>query len=151
MIWIIGIGIFLFLLFAFPRQTGVTIGSLVAIVAVIVAYFYIQDQAEKSRVARVAVQATYGGALCTDPNFPLLLVIHNGSDRTFAKLSIDVFANREGYSDSLVFENIYSDKIMQPNENYSACWSVGDYQMKTLKFPAPTLNWKAVISFVTWQ
>jgi hypothetical protein len=151
MVWIIGIGIFLFLLFMFPRQTGLTIGSLVGIATAIAGYFYLQDQANNRKRALVTVNAAYGGTLCTDPNFPLSLIIQNGSDAALDKLSIDVTANRVGYSDDVFFEYFSSDKIMQPNEYYSACWRLDDYKMKALQFPPLTLTWKAKASIVTWR
>jgi hypothetical protein len=151
MIWIVGIGMFLFLLFMFPRQTGITIGLLVGIAAAIAGYFYLQDQADRRNRALVTVNAAYGRTLCTDPNFPLSLVIHNGSKVALDKLSIDVTANRVGYSDDVFFEYFSSDKIMQPNEYYSACWSLDDYKMKALQFSPLTLNWKAKASIVYWH
>ncbi len=151
MVWIVGIGILLFLLFTFPRQTGIAIGSLVGIAAAIAGYFYLQDQANNKKRELVSVDAAYGGSICTDPNFPLSLVIHNGSSEPLDRLSIDVTANRVGFSDDLFFEYFSSDKIMQPNEYYSACWRLEDYKVKALQFPPSTLTWNAKISTVEWH
>jgi hypothetical protein len=151
MIWIVGIGIFLFLLFMFPRQTGVTIGILVGIAVAIAGYFYLQEQADIKRRALVSIDVAYGGTVCTDPNFPLSLVIHNNSDAALDKLSIDVTANRVGFSDNVFFEYFSSDKILRPNEYYSACWRLDDYKLKALQYPPTTLTWNAKVSTVTWQ
>ena len=151
MVWIVGIGIFLFLLFMFPRQTGVTIGLLVALGAAIAGYFYLQDQFAQRKESQILISASFDASVCSDPKFPLSLRIHNGANTALDKLSIRVFANRNGFSDELYNDFYSSDKIMQSGENYSACWSLSDYKLKELGMPPAYLNWKAIVSTVQWH
>jgi hypothetical protein len=151
MVWIVGIGITLILLFTFPRQMGIVFVSLVGIAAAVAGYFYFVEQTNIKKKALISIKATYDGTLCTDPNFPLSLVVHNGSNEVLNRLSLEVTASRVGYSDNVFSDYFTSDKIMQPNEYYSSCWRLDDYKIKALQLPPLVLTWKAKISAVTWQ
>jgi hypothetical protein len=151
MVWIAGIGITLILLFTFPRQMGIVFVSLVGIAAAVGGYFYFVEQTNIKKKSLISINATYDKTQCTDPNYPLSLVVHNGSTEVLNRLSLEVTANRVGYSDSVFFDYFTSDKIMQPNEYYSSCWSLDDYKMKALQFLPSALTWKAKVSSVTWQ
>jgi c-di-AMP phosphodiesterase-like protein len=134
MVWIFVIVIllvFLFLLFNFPKQTlGFLAIAVLAIVGLIYYWIYLPSQEgeerEKERaryVAKVTVAVNYNSKEC-EKDFPLAIIITNGSQRTINDVEWTIGVFRPGYSSNLAgYENDYSsDKILAPGERWRACY-----------------------------
>jgi hypothetical protein len=148
MAWVIGIGIFLFLLFAFPRA----IVGLIVLCGVIIGGALLWDKIKTDERARLraAVTVTVAHDLeqCS-PEYPLFVRINNGSENTVEKVSFGVDGNRAGYSDP-IYESDYqgysSDKIIARGDSWSTCWTLPrtaygtSEQMLALHLPE-TLVW----------
>ena len=116
MAWVIGIGIFLFLLFVFPRAMV----GLIVLCGVGIGGFLLWDKIKTDERARlrasVTVTVTHDLERCS-PEHPLFVQIHNGSEGTIEKVSFGIEGNRAGYSDPLYdssgsgYQSYSSDKI----------------------------------------
>lgn len=128
MVWIVGIGIGLFLLFAFPRQMLLLIAGLTVLGLGTWAYLYYQEQSRKSLEEKVHVLVVYDADRCNE-EFPLLVTIRNTSKETVESTSFDLSGFRSGHS-APVYQRGYldykTDKIIPPGKGYSGCWRVPD-------------------------
>jgi hypothetical protein len=62
---------------------------------------------------------------CSDPNFPLFVLIGNQSDKKILKVNFDIFVTKKGYSSKLNnYQSYDSDKIIKKNEGFSSCYTV---------------------------
>lgn len=121
MVWVVGIGIFLFLLLAFPKQIGAVI--LLIIVAIGALYFYLY-QGQQARARKNAmILATAGADQACGSEYPLQIKFTNTTSETLLKVNFDLYGYRPGYSDAVVSSYLRSsDRIMKPGDVYSACW-----------------------------
>ena len=89
MAWGVGIGLFVALLFAFPRATG---GVLLFVAVTLGAIFLWNQQQTKKRAqqrAAVTVSAAYDLRSC-QVEHPIRVTINNGSDRSVLKVTFKV-------------------------------------------------------------
>ena len=148
MAWVIGIGIFLFLLFAFPRA----VVGLIALCGVGIGGFFLWNKIEtdeRNRLrASVTVTVTHDLERCS-LEYPLLVRIHNGSENAVEKVSFGIEGNRAGYSDPL-YDSGYlgysSDKIIAGGEGWTSCWTLprqayGTSEQRIALYPPETLVW----------
>lgn len=135
MIVIIGIiigviGLTLFFIFKFPKQTGILVISLVGILILMI---YVDSRHEKQKQL-VLVGVTYDVQSCPVSR-PLLINIHNETQKTVLAISAKIEVRKKGYSKNLVLngsiEPIKTDKIIKSGEKFSFCW------------PLPTLDAEA--------
>lgn len=150
MAWVIGIGIFLFLFFTFPRAMG----GLIALCGLAIGGFLLWIKLENDNRARerasISITASYDLERCSS-DFPLLIGIVNGSDKMLEAVSFGVEGYRAGYSDPL-YDSGYlgysSDRIIASNDGWTNCWTlprqaygVSDQIIATN--PPDTLSWSA--------
>ena len=158
MAWVIGIGIFLFLLFAFPRAMV----GLIVLCAVVIGGFLLWDNIKTDARARlraaVTVTISHDLELCS-PEYPLFIRIHNGSEDTVEKVSFGIVGNRAGYSDPL-YDSGYlgysSDKIIASGEGWASCWTLprtayGTSEQRLALYLPETLVWTVKNSSPTFR
>lgn len=129
MAWIVGTGLLLLLLFAFPRQM---IGLLLVLLFAAGGIFLVLKQKgdrqaeERARVrSQVTVAVRYDPDLCA-PSHPLAITVSNGADRTLKKVSFDLKGYRPGYSDPVLEGSWFdysTDRIILPSQDWLTCWS----------------------------
>lgn len=150
MVWIVGICIYLLLLFIFPRAVlGLIV---VAVVGIGAAFFIVNQSNEKlaKKKAGVVVTVFHNTKKCSEEN-PLFIGINNKSGSTLKRVSFTVTGYRKGYSKP-VYQSNYgtyyeSDRIIENDTGWGNCWSVPklDYGVpkdSATLFPANTMNWK---------
>lgn len=150
MAWVVGIGIFLFLLFAFPKQiVGVIVFIALAGLA-LWAYIEAQSNAAAKERARIvtSVNASNG---CSDPEYPIGVTFSNGTDKRITEIGFTLAATRRGYSSSVYSRYLTNDRIMNAGQVYFGCWRIDpwDLQYGQIKgFDVKTLEWTSTISSV---
>ena len=150
MAWVIGIGIFLFLLGAFPRA----IGGFIVLCGLTIGFVLFLDKQESDKRAKdraaISITVSYNLDRCS-PGFPLFIRIVNGSLKTLEAVSFSIEGHRTGYSKPL-YESDYlgysSDRIITSNDGWASCWTLprqaygASDQIITLN-PPDTLAWSA--------
>ena len=150
MVWVIGIGIALFLLFAFPRQAFGLIAVLVAIGCIVIGHLYWVDEQEKAKTALVRTTATYNPTFCTDARWPIQIEISNGSNQSIDEVTFYLSAFKTGYSSAQYGGYLTSDRIIAPRTTFTNCWSLNDYSWTAEPKIASFYNWEAKTSSVRW-
>ncbi|ANL48629.1 hypothetical protein AMC87_CH04008 [Rhizobium phaseoli] len=140
MAWVVGIGIFLFLLFAFPRQIVGLIAILAAVIFGLWAYSSLNENARKASLRSLFVTVS---ATCNRSDYPLYVTLTNGTGKTVTSTSFKVSGYKPGYSSSVASEWLTTDKIMKPGEVYTACWRVNGYG-KEIDYSG--LEWRAEVT-----
>jgi hypothetical protein len=158
MAWVIGIGIFLFLLFAFPRAMV----GLIVLCGVGIGGFLLWDKIKTDERARlraaVTVTVTHNIERCS-PEYPLFIRIQNGSEDTVEKVSFGIEGNRAGYSDPLYdsgYQGYSSDKIIASGEGWANCWTLprtayGTSEQRLALYLPETLVWTVKNSSPTFR
>lgn len=148
MAWVVGIGVFLFLLFAFPKQ----VGSIILLIILAVGAFWLYlSQEQEANARRKAKILTVAGAdsVCNDPEFPLKIQFTNTSDEKLLRVSYSLEGFQPGYSDVVVSDYLRSsDRIMQPGDVYSACWRYPEAYGKQVDYTG--LKWVARVTSATF-
>lgn len=142
--WAIGIGVFLFLLFAFPEQMLGLIGLCLLIGLAVVAYFWINDLKERRVASQIGVAASYAPSLCS-PNFPIMVTTQNNTRRVVTKVYFNLVGFRPNHSDSVASAYQSSDRILKPSEAYGGCYPLPFGFSAT--DPA-AVNWRAEVTKV---
>ena len=146
MMWIVGIGIFLLLLFSFPRQTGVFLLVVILFSAGLFGWLFYKDhkRIEEHRREKfsILISAEFNTKSCT-VDFPISISITNTYSRTLQKVSFELAGYREGYSSPIYRSLTYkSDRIIRPGETYVACWAVPNLEYGAQKHPPEGLIWR---------
>lgn len=154
MAWIVGIGVGLFLLFAFPRQMGVVILFLVLAAAGIAGWIYLHDQQQaeerRQREESITLSAAYGAGGCAG-EFPILINIRNNYTQTIESLTFELGGYREGYSSPVYEGSSYtSDRIIAPGQTYTACWTQPPLDYGAQEVPPAGLTWRASYSYANF-
>jgi len=147
MAWVIGIGIFLFLLFVFPRAMV----GLIILCGVVIGGWLLWDKIKSEERARkrsaVSITVTHDLEMCS-PEHPLLVRILNGADDTVEKVKFGIEGRRAGYSDPLYdsFRGYSSDRIIASGAEWASCWALPqkDYGVSEQRIalnPPETLVW----------
>jgi hypothetical protein len=139
--WVIGIGIFAVLLFAFPRQMGILFLILAVIGLGIWGYLSAQSRSRALDLANLEMTASHGNPRC-DAEFPILVSMTNATGKRINSISFRLEAFRPGYSANVYSEYPRSDRIIEPSTGYSSCWSINRYSLRT-DDDVSTLNWTA--------
>jgi len=118
MAWVIGIGISLALLFAFPRQFGIALVVLVTLIGGIFIYLKVDDKAKEG----VEIRVTYDKAKCNQDKYPLFVEIYNGSRSTINGISYVITAHRPGHSNNIADYNVIdSGAILNQKDSHMYC------------------------------
>lgn len=149
MAWVVGIGIFLLLLAAFPRFT---IG-LVALAGLgIFAIFTATNTANKraaERRAMVVVSAGYDVQRCA-PDYPVAVTITNRAPSTVSSTSFTLKGYASGHSDP-IYDSGYGqyrdDRIIEPGNAWATCWTVprrayNVSEQRAAAFPPSAVIWR---------
>lgn len=154
MVWIVGIGLGLFLLFAFPKQMGAVILLLVLGAAGL--FFAIQNaeqrraDEQRKKVEAIGLTATFDSTRCS-AEFPILIGIRNGYTQTIQSLNFELAGYREGFSSPVYLgRSLRSDRIIRPGETYEACWSVPSLDYGATAGPPQAMNWRASYSYAAF-
>lgn len=148
MAWVIGVGIFLLLLFAFPRAI---VGLIILCVVLIGSYqlwMKIEQDERAKKKASVTVTVNYDLERCR-PEYPLFVRIQNGADDTVEAVSFGVAGRRAGYSNPIYesrFLEYSSDRIIASGDSWTSCWALPDpaysaSEQKIEQNPPETLVW----------
>lgn len=126
MVWVVGIGIFLLLLFMFPRFTL----GLIAIIGVTIFILFeranTNNRQAAERRALVGVTAGYDASRCSI-DYPILVSIMNRSPQTVVSTSFTLKGYASGHSDAIYdsgYGSYRDDRIIEPGGGWSICWSV---------------------------
>lgn len=157
MVWLLGIGIFLVLLFVFPRQMGTLLLGIVVLIALGGAYIWQQGEGRKRARASVEVSVRYDVSACSS-SFPLLVTYRNGSRRTVEKIIYDIGGFTPGYSDVVLQDDYKTDRIIPPGQTYGECWSVprayfgaSEARVTALTLAPASAQWRITSRYVTFQ
>jgi hypothetical protein len=152
MAWVVGIGIFLFLLCAFPKQIGSI--ALLIVACCIIAWLY-SDAQSKAAVklrAKITISVSIGSG-CNDPQYPISVSISNGTNKRINSVYFKLSARRPGFSSEIYSYTETSDRILNPGDRYIACWSLSSYEMDYGKIKGEdirALSWSARLSSVNF-
>ncbi|PDT80053.1 hypothetical protein CO676_29850 [Sinorhizobium sp. BJ1] len=148
MAWVVGIGIFLFLLLGFPKQVGSLILLIVLAGGGVALYYYLDQQAYARKKAQIITEVGTDPA-CSDPRFPLKIQFTNTTAETLMRVSFSLEGFRPGYSDVVVSDYLLSsDRIMRPRDVYAACWGYPVRYGKQVNYPG--LKWVAKVTTATF-
>lgn len=149
MAWVVGIGIALFLLLAFPRQVLSLAAILVVAACAIGAYYWAADKYETAKRDKIIAGALYDLERCSQMH-PIYIVFKNNTSDTITRLSFSLEGYREGYSDPVSDDYLSTDKIIKPQNVFGSCWR---FDQPTYKAPinGPSLEWRVKITSVRWQ
>lgn len=150
MAWLVGIGIFLFLLFAFPKQVG---GLLLLLgIGVGLLFWAGQQESEQRRAEQrsVSAKAAYDVRFCKEP-FPISVAFSNLGRRATSNITFGLQAHRPGFSKAVLDGYRETDRIIQPGETYVLCWAVPTQFGEEIPTDVNQLIWSAPIGYVTFQ
>jgi hypothetical protein len=156
MAWVLGIGVSLVLLFAFPKQM---IALLVLAAVAVGGFLYLMHLEDVRRIeanerdrAQVAIRAKADSKICNDPRYPVMVELSNrSSSRTLNSVYFSLAAHKPGYSGSVVNNTHTSDKILAPGEKYVDCWSLDSWVKPPEGYTYDMLQWDASTNSVTWR
>jgi len=132
MTWIVGVGIFLLLLFVFPRQMLRVTALCGAVVAGFFLWFYVSDFLETRKRESVSVYVSHDATKCGQAS-PLFIQIVNESSSTLKKVYFGISAHRAGFSDAVIEEaGFSSDRIIQSHGIWRLCLSSIDLNRSLL-------------------
>jgi hypothetical protein len=155
MVWVVGIGIALFLLFTFPKQMGVVILLLVVGACLLFGGLYIAEQQRdaeyRKREESITLSASFDVVRCST-EFPIFISIRNGYTETIQALTFDLEGYREGFSSPIYRGVAYkSDRIIAPGETHTACWTQPPLDYGAQEIPPAGLIWRASYSYATFE
>ncbi|KZL11355.1 hypothetical protein [Pseudovibrio sp. Ad26] len=148
--WIIGIGIFVFLLFKYPRKSLLLLLFITVSTAIGGGYFFIKDFLAQRKKESVKLSVSYNKTSCSQ-KFPLEITIENHSGSVMEAVKFSVEGRRSGYS-TAIYESGYqgysSDKIIGAGEGYLTCWSIPKLRYNTPaqykdRYPPKDMIWNA--------
>ena len=154
MAWIVGIGIFLVLLFAFPKPMFGLIGIVAAAIGVFVLYQWNETTQRQEKKSKITIVTAYDPARCSDPKWPVFVGFVNKSDSTVSAIGFHLTARRKGYSNAVYNDWTTSDKIIAPGAGFGNCWAVSEYSLRKEEIgttPLSDLDWTASIESVSFQ
>jgi hypothetical protein len=159
--WIVGIGFFVVILFAFPRKTLILLSILIVISAIGGGGYFLYEYLEQRKYDAFKMSAVFDLEACPKSH-PLLITVKNETGSTVEKVSFSITGKRDGFS-TPVYESVRygsgarrfeTDKIFEPNSVYTICWvapplRAGSPVSDKDRFPAETMVW--TIPFVRPQ
>lgn len=103
---------------------GVNVLGIAVLAGGYIAYIIIEQKSKNAREEKVEITVKYDVEACA-AQFPLHVIIQNGSDRTIYSIHFDIKVHRKGYSNNLnewSWIKNESDKIIEPENFHSSCW-----------------------------
>jgi len=149
MAWVVGIGVALFLLFAFPRQVGLLILLVVAAGVVLWAVLAVQANNQAQQRASLVAAIGAGTPTCNDSTHPLMVSFDNETGKVVTLVRFRVAGHYPGHSTDVVSDYLSWDQIMQPRSLNTACWAI--YDLTTKALPATAFEWTVEVTSVTTQ
>lgn len=154
MVWV-AIIIGIILLFIFPKQVGILIGVVVAGIAGIYLYIQAEEDSKQKQRDAVVISVAYDTNACSE-EYPLHVSVRNGSKKVVNKVSWNIGAYRQGYSNNVVdygYSGEYgtpysSDKIISPGQGYGLCYKAPSIQGS---HQPQSLNWSAVRKSIEFE
>ena len=147
MVWVIGIGLALFMVFALPRQMLVVFGIFVMGLGGLFAWLEYADRRQTRDRESVVLLATFEPEGCA-PDYPIRVKISNTNAKTLIAVSFGLAGFLQDQSEP-VYQGraMASNRIIPPGQSHEACWSVPRLNEAT----APALlSWKATVSHPTF-
>lgn len=149
MAWVVGIGVALFLLFAFPKQIGILIGVAALLIVGAIGIYWINATQKERELSHVKLSAFYQPGQCSQ-EYPILINFENGTDKIIEKISFDLNGFRPGFSEAVSTDYyLSSDRIINPGANYRSCWKY--HKGYGREFDPSKLQWEAVASNVHFR
>lgn len=133
-----------------PRSTLAALLAVIAAVAVVGVYVYLQ-QSDRNGLASQVRGTSSGTASCSDPAKTVAVTLSNDTDRQVNVVRFRLIAKRPGYSDEAYSDYFTSSKIIEPHGTFETCWTLNQYRgLETLPGkPAPSeFDWSVDISSV---
>ncbi|AMN54158.1 hypothetical protein ACP90_18950 [Labrenzia sp. CP4] len=148
MTWVVGIGIFVFLMFAYPKKTLILAGVLLAFAVAGGGIIFLSDYLDQRKREAVQIEIFFDLDKCSE-EYPLFIGFLNESGSTIEKVSFIVEGKREGYSDTTYrseYGNYQTDKIIKDGGSHGTCWRVpplvfGAPESDKGRFPAKDMVW----------
>ncbi len=134
-----------------PKKMFILLGVVLAIGAVVGAYFYYQDWANEKEIEKVEVIIKYSPEECKDP-YPLHIIIGNSSDRVVEKVEWDIAVHKPGFSTDISqpgYHEYTQDKILKPKEGWGICARVPELTTKVKDLSA--LEYSVKNKYVTFE
>ena len=147
MVWVIGIGLALFMVFALPRQMLVVFGIFVMGLGGLFAWLEYADRRQTRDRESVVLLATFEPEGCA-PDYPIRVKISNTNAKTLLAVSFGLAGFLQDQSEpAYQGRAMASNRIIPPGQSHEACWSVPRLNEAT----APALlSWKATVSHPTF-
>lgn len=123
---IVVIGVLVWFLFNFPKQTLGCLGAIIVGLVILYEVYIGQPQAEREAAeARVQVGVVYDPQACSGDD-PLLVTASNHSNKVVERIEFRIDIFKPGFStDYAGYENEYTlDKILQPGEGWKSCFTL---------------------------
>jgi len=158
MAWVVGIGIFFFLLFVFPRA----VIGLIVLCGVVIGGYILWTEMENDERARkratISITVTHDLERCSS-DYPLFVRILNSSDDTVERVSFGIEGHRAGYSDPLYnsgYLGYSSDRIISSGDGWANCWTLprqefGASEKRIALNPPETLVWTVKNAYPTFR
>lgn len=156
MAWVVGLGIFAFLAFNFPKQ----VGGLVLILIAAAGAWYLWDSNEKAKRERekssIVLFAAMDPSSCPTADHPLRVSFTNGSKRTVTKIDFSITGRRNGYSGAIFssgYGRLQTDRIIPPGQTWHECWSSPPLSFGVQQnaiIPPQVAEWSASASYITF-
>lgn len=150
MAWVVGIGIFLFLLFAFPKQTLVLVGVILVVVGAVASWQWWEHHQQQLAREQLKTEARYQGFECKDPR-PIGVMFWNQGKRTITEIWFSLQAHRKGFSKPVLRDWNTTDLIVKPGEAYVLCWGVPLRYGQEKPDDIGELIWSAPVSAVSFS
>jgi hypothetical protein len=141
--------LFAFLAYRFPRKTLYVLFGMIALLAAVGIYAWIETVRNDRQNARVEIIATYDLSRCSKDK-PLFVIVSNGSDRQINRIEWGFSAYAPGTSSNLIDDPTtrpWSDTILRPGWQMTACFALP--KLPENVDPAP-LRWETEDKYVVF-
>lgn len=141
--WVIGIGIGLFLLFRFTKQSLILVGTVAGVGALVAAGFYAVEKLSDMKAAKVVGTVTYDLSECTTDR-PLLVEFRNEAGDPVTSMYYGLVGYDREHSDPVYdtgYSPLRSTFIIQPEKIAGGCHALPN-RMRTASVADRDLLWK---------
>jgi len=149
MVWVVAAGVFLILLYYFPRAVGALALIFGAAIGSILLWTNYEAAMLDRQARAILIDVTYNLERCRLGE-PLMIEITNNFDKTLTKVTFGVEGYRVGHSDPLYYSDSYdyrSDRIIEKGGTWVDCWKLP----KVFPFAEQKTIRSTPISSVTWK
>ena len=139
----------------FLRTIGIIVLIIVVVIAGFVGYMVFEDARKNAQVKKLKMKVIYDIETCSK-EYPLVLVVNNGSDKTIESIDIAIEVRRKGYSTNLNdwgWLDYKSDKIIKPNEIHGSFWryKLKAWLLKVTHLPLAPIGTKTKPPELEWH